>query len=413
MKYDTKLFINKSILIHGDKYDYSLVEYKNLKSKIDIICKTHGVFKQTPSKHLIGRGCQICGGTKLLSTDEFITKSNNKHNFKYDYSLTDYIDSHTSVKIICKEHGVFEQLPYVHMNGCGCSICGIKKNNFLDKAKKKYGNKYDYLTEYKNNYTKIKFKCCKHGEIEQFPQLHLKSGCVLCNRQNVFISKSNVIHNNKYNYSLVNYVNKTSKIKIICPLHGEFEQEPMYHIRGNGCKKCADDTKRLSTDIFIKKAKMIHNDKYDYSNVNYIDTFTKVKVICEKHGVFNIKPNEHVSGSKRGCPYCSESIGEKNIHQFLKDKNINFRRQEKFDNCKNILKLSFDFYLPDYNICIEYDGIQHFESIKYFGGIKKLICTKINDDIKNDFCEKSKIKLIRIKYNEDIFEKLKIELQNI
>ena len=89
------------------------------------------------------------------------------------------------------------------------------------------------------------------------------------------------------------------------------------------------------------------------------------------------------------------------ISLFLEENNIKFDRQHRFDNCKYKRKLPFDFYLPKYNICVEYDGIQHFESIKYFGGDKKLKYTKINDEIKTKFCNNNKIRLIRIKYNQD------------
>ena len=412
MKYDNNWFIDKSKILHGNKYDYSLVDYKNLRSKVKIICPMHGEFNQMPEKHLKGRGCIYCAKTRKLNTEIFIERSNKKHNFYYNYSLVDYKNSHTKVKIICPKHGEFEQLPYVHINGSGCIKCGLR-NDFIKDVNIKYNNKYDYsLTDYKNTYTKVKFICPKHGEFEQFPQSHIDNGCILCKREKRFIEKSNNIHKNKYDYSLVNYVDKHERIKIICPIHGEFEQEPMYHIRGNGCKKCADDKKKLSTEKFIEKARKIHGNKYDYSLVDYKDAFSKIKIICSIHGIFKITPNDHINGKRRGCPICHESYGEKEIAKILKNANIKFERQKKFENCKNILALSFDFYLPKHNYCIEYDGIQHFVPIKYFGGITKLKNTIINDNIKTEYCLKNNIKLIRIKYNEDIFQKIKNELSD-
>lgn len=414
MIYNTDWFVNKSKSIHGDKYDYSLVEYKNNRIKVKIICFDHGVFEQTPDKHLRKKGCPICGGTKKLSLDEFIERANDIHNNYYNYSFVQYKNAHTKIKIICPKHGSFEQVPYSHLNGNGCKKCAPNINNFIEIAKNTHNNKYDYsLTNYKNIYTRVKIICPKHGEFDQFPQSHIKIGCVLCNRENIFIESSKSIHNNKYDYSLVNYKDKYTKVKIICPVHGEFEQEPIYHIRGNSCKKCSDDSKKLNTEIFIKKAKDIHGEKYDYSLVNYYSTFDKVKIICPTHGIFEQKPNDHINGTKRGCPICRESVGEKTIAKILKENNIKFERQKKFENCKNILSLSFDFYLLDYNYCIEYDGIQHFEPIKYFGGNEKLKNTKTNDNIKTEYCIKNKIRLIRIKYDDDIFQKMNDELSLI
>jgi len=414
-KLTTQEFIEKSNIVHNYKYDYSLVDYKNNRTDVKIICPEHGEFKQKPDKHINEKhGCQICGGTLKLTTKKFIKKSEDIHGNKYDYSLVDYKGSHNEVKIICPIHGKFEQLPYVHLEGCGCQLCGITKNDFIKNSKKIHNYKYDYsLTNYTNSYTKVKIICPIHGEFEQFPQAHLDFGCTLCNKQENFIQKSKIKHNNKYDYSLVDYVSKYNEVKIICPVHGEFEQEPVYHIRGNGCKKCADDKKKSNTEFFIKKAKKLHENKYDYSLVDYIGVFNKVKIICSKHGIFQLTPNDHINCNKRGCPYCKESKGENIIFKYLIKNNIFFRRQEKFEKCINKLKLSFDFYLPTHKICIEYDGIQHYESIDYFGGDKKLKNTKINDNIKTNFCSNNNIKLIRIKYDEDISEKLNNELSDI
>jgi very-short-patch-repair endonuclease len=414
MLYDNNWFINKSKTIHDDKYDYSLVDYKSLRTKVKIICIKHGEFEQTPEKHFRNRGCPYCGGSMRLSLSNFIKRSNQIHNNYYNYTLVDYKNSHTKVKILCTKHGEFEQVPYAHLNGSGCNKCSTNVNNFIQIANKKHKNKFDYsLTNYKNIYTKVEIICPKHGKFEQFPQSHIDVGCVLCTREDSFIKKSKIRHNSKYDYSVVNYKDKYTKVKIICPVHGEFEQAVIYHMRGSGCKSCSDDDKKLDTNTFIEKSKKIHGNKYDYSLVKYSGTFNKVKIICETHGEFNLTPNDHINGTKRGCSFCNESTGEKQIAKILKENNIIFNRQQKFDECVNILKLSYDFYLPNYNLCIEYDGIQHFLPIEYFGGDKKLKKTKINDDIKTNFCIKNDIKLIRIKYTEDVLQKLKTELLEI
>lgn len=346
------LIINKFKKVHGDKYDYSLVNYRNSNTKVEIICRKHGMFKQTPSSHLSGRGCPLCYGTPRKDKNDFLNNCKIVHNNKYDYSLVDYKGAHYKIKIICPIHGEFEQVARSHLRGNGCPKCAG-----LDK-----------------------------GTNEKF------------------IKISNKIHNNKYDYSLINYKNNKSVIKIICPIHGEFEQRAIDHMSGSGCSKCSKKF-RYNKETFILKSKEIHNNKYLYDFVNYKNNKTHVKLICPKHGEFMVRPDNHIN-SKNGCPVCSESIGERDASLFLIKNNIKYKRYKTFENCKNINVLSFDFYLPDYNTCIEYDGMQHFKPIKYFGGIEYLKLQKIKDQIKNNYCLDNNIQLIRIRYNENIEEKL-------
>ena len=121
-------FINKSNLIHKNKYDYSLIEYKDSKSKISIICKRHGVFNQTPNSHMSGKGCPECGNNQKVSNNDFIKRCSLLHKNKYDYSLTNYISKNRPVKIICKEHGVFELTPQSHFfKRVGCAVDRLVK----------------------------------------------------------------------------------------------------------------------------------------------------------------------------------------------------------------------------------------------------------------------------------------------
>ena len=129
-----------------------------------------------------------------------------------------------------------------------------------------------------------------------------------------------------------------------------------------------------------------------------------MKIICKTHGIFEQEPRHHTTGE--GCPFCKKSKGEKFIKKYLTLKNINYISQKTFDGCKNIKQLYFDFYLPDYNTCIEYDGEFHFKSIKYFGGDERLKQQQKRDNIKNIYCKDKNINLYRIKYNENIEEKL-------
>jgi len=277
--------------------------------------------------------------------------------------------------------------------------------DFIKKAKEVYGDKYDYsLVNYKNNKTNIKIIC--DGKIyEQSPKSHLKGINFKFLTKAEFIEKAKIIHNNKYNYSLVEFEHSSDYIKIICPTHGIFEQRLEGHLRKDGCNKCAIEDRTLTTEEFIKRSKKVHSDKYDYSLVNYIGAHNKIKIICKDHGIFKQTPNSHVLNNQ-GCPICNENKGEKEIRLFLIDKNIKYKPQKRFNDCKNIKCLPFDFYLPEYNICVEYDGEQYYKSVNYFGGEDGLLYRQQNDKIKNEYCKNNNIRLIRIRYDEDIAEKL-------
>ncbi|MCK9447291.1 hypothetical protein M0Q50_10610 [bacterium] len=217
-----------------------------------------------------------------------------------------------------------------------------------------------------------------------------------------FVDMSINTHKNKYDYSLVEYINNRTKIKIICPIHGIFEQYAGSHIRGFGCSKCA--MCHVSNNIeFIEKSRKINNNKYTYDNVEYVNAHTKVIVTCQLHGDFLVSPNKHLSGS--GCPICCDSKSEKIITKYLSDNNKIYERQKKFVDCKNIKCLPFDFYLPKINTCIEFDGEQHY--IKHnIWGEEKLKRTQIHDQIKNIYCVENNIKLLRISYKENIIDKI-------
>lgn len=282
---------------------------------------------------------------------------------------------------------------------------------FIEDAKNIHGDRYDYsLVDYKNNATKVKIICSIHGEFEQKTNTHLKSGCRLCffdslkNNTINFIKRAKEIHGDKYDYSLVDYKTAIINIKIICSKHGVFEQKPYIHLKGCNCPECFIESKRNNTIDFIKKANEIHNNKYDYSLVDYKTAHKKVKIICKDHGIFEITPHNH--NHEKGCPKCKKSKNEIFIENYLSENNINYVAQKRFDKCKHKKKLPFDFYLPDYNICIEYDGQQHYNSISCWGGDKVFIETKIRDEIKNEYCKNNNIRLIRIKFDENILEKL-------
>ena len=338
---------------------------------------------------------------------EFIENATKIHGNKYDYSKVVYINAKTKVCIICHEHGEFWQSPNKHLTGCGCPSCVGKNKNekyFLDETKKIHGDKYDYSkVEYVNWDTKVCIICPEHGEFWQSPSKHInrKHKCPKCsNRAKLtteeFIERAKKIHKNKYDYSKVEYKNMSTKVCIICPEHGEFWQIAGIHLCGVGCSKCNGGVKITKND-FIEKSKNVHGDKYDYSKVEYINAKTKVCVICPEHGDFLIRPDHHMNGV--GCNKCVKSKCEVEIEKFLKKHNIKYEAQKEFDWLVNHKKMRLDFYLPDYNVAIECQGIQHFEPVDYAGKGKKwateLFKENINrDSIKKKLCDENNVKIV-------------------
>jgi very-short-patch-repair endonuclease len=219
--------------------------------------------------------------------------------------------------------------------------------------------------------------------------------------QKEFELKANEIHNNKYKYG--NYISNKIPIDIYCPIHGKFEQRPDAHLyQKQECPKCKPNHKRYTKDEIIKKCNTIHNNKYNYPD-EYLGMNKNWNIICKIHGSFPQKISNHIH-LKHGCPKCkNKSIGESEVRKFLQKNNIKFEEQKKFKDCVDKKMLPFDFYLKSLNICIEYDGIQHFDEKSKFYSTKLIY----HDKIKTNYCKENNIKLIRIKYSDSIEEKLK------
>jgi len=348
---------------------------------------------------------------KKLTTEEYIKKARLVHGDKYGYSLVEYVGRDHKVKIICEKHGVFEQNAGNHLSRCECPECANEINpnikmdakTFIEKARLVHGDKYDYsLIKYIKSDENVVIVCPKHGEYLQKPKNHLCGyGCQKCAGKNRstddYIYEAKLVHGDKYDYSLVNYKDTITKIKIVCCDHGMFTIRPSEHLFGYKCPKC--NKMFVNTKSFIKRAKLVHDDKYDYSLVDYVNAVTKIKIICPKHGTFMQRSGDHLVG--RGCPHCNESKGELVITNYLKTKGFEFIREKKYDNCRGYKRtLPFDFYLPDYNALVEYDGEQHFKPLKYWGGEEGFNRQQINDNIKNEYAKNNNINLLRIRFDE-------------
>jgi len=355
-------FIQKSIIIHGEAYIYSKVDYKTAREEVIIICKLHGDFLQIPSSHLGGAGCKKCSIEYITclknKTIDFIENAIMIHGNKYDYSKVDYINSNTKIIIICKEHGEFEQTPHGHTSGRRCIKCSILSSSkkktkttdkFIKEAKEKHGDTYDYSkVDYKTACEKVIIICKEHGEFCQSPPNHLNgSGCYYCGKiimaqkqtltREEFINKALEMHGSKYDYSKVDYKTACEKVIIICKLHGDFLQIPNSHLNGSGCYYCGKiimaQKQTLTREEFINKSNEIYNNLYDYSKVVYTNNYTKIIIICKEHGEFEQTPQGHTSG--RICIKCSNKYQYTPAEWIIKAKQLH---GDKYNYSKSIYK---------------------------------------------------------------------------
>lgn len=244
-------FIDKAKGIHGDYYDYSKAYAETGKDKTIFICPIHGEFIQTWNNHIYGKsGCSKCKKCYKWTNEEWIEEVSKRHNYKYDYSKTLYTKAKEKVIVIChekdkfgKEHGEFAIRAGNHMSGIGCPKCGKKYNPSTEE----------------------------------------------------WVEQAKQVHNDKYDYSKVNYKNQKSIVTIICPLHGEFKQQAGLHLQGCGCPVCGG-SKPLTTEEWVKRATNTHGNKYDYSESVYVNAKTPVAIKCLQHGMFYQQPYLHVKG---------------------------------------------------------------------------------------------------------------------
>lgn len=303
---------------------------------------------------------------KMQSQNSLIEDFQKVHGSKFDYSLVEYKGCSVKISIICNSCGnIFNSKPYNHKNGSGCPYCKGKNisnaktktlESFLLKQKEIHGYKYEYIDGYQNRRSKIRLKCIECGEIfiqEARSHIDSKHGCPSC------------------------AIKRVAK------------------------EKCKD------IETFEKQCSEKHLGRYRYFQ-DYVECREKIKIECITcNNVFYQTASSHLY-QLCGCPECNFSKGELEISKILKFYNISYCSQKSFDGCRNIEKLIFDFYLPEYNICIEYDGEQHFTWLKGYISIDKFERTKENDSIKDNYCLENNIKLIRIHYKD--YKNIKIIL---
>ena len=250
-------FIEEYRAKHGDFYDYSQVRYLGCHTKITLICPNHGTFEITPNHHISGGGCRKCFEERWRkTTDEraaqirkpqyqFVEESRAKHGDFYDYSQVRYLNTRTKVTLICPDHGNFEITPGHHLMGVGCGKCFEERRG---------------------------------------------------HSQDAILVKFRKVHGDRYSYDKVVYSRIDKQVTIVCSTHGDFQQTPAVHLRGCGCAQCALEQQGLTTKDFIVKAKSKYGNKYDYSKACYINARTKIVILCPEHGNFEQTPTAHLRG---------------------------------------------------------------------------------------------------------------------
>lgn len=271
---------------------------------------------------------------------------------------------------------------------------------------------FTFITEYQQYNKPIKVKCKKCGIItNKYPSLILQGSCREClsikglndifqarKTHEQFLKEATIVHGNNFSYP-EEYKGYSKKILIKCNLCNTLTHTtPSIHLRRVKCKNCVLISQTKTIEQFENECKKIHDDRYEYFQ-DYKTAKQKIKVKCKQcETIFYQRSGSHWEGY--GCLKCSSSKGELKIRYFLEKHNINYIYEHSFPDCKNTRVLSFDFYVPKYNTCIEYDGIQHFEPIPHWGGNARFNQIKISDNIKNEYCMNNDIRLIRISYKD-------------
>lgn len=422
-------FIDKMKSIHEDRVGFDKVPddgseiYKT--SRVDLYCKVCDMYyNQEVFYSLKGNKHKGCKASSLrLTKESFIAKAKERYGDAYDYDKVIYTEKYIPVTILCKKCNVwFDQKPELHLSGNGHPNCpnrvkinkpkpnGPKKfvrtlEDFIAKARSIHGDRYDYSkVDYVDSRVNVKIICSIHGEFEQSPHSHLKGhNCYLCGRashkdkvtktQDEFIKLAKEIHGDKYDYSKTKYTTTYNKVIIGCPVHGDFEVRADGHLK-YGCARCGADAIMHTTESFIKRAKELHGDRYDYSKSVYEHSTKPITIICKEHGEFTQVASEHIRSRAPGCGVCATSLGEKLIFDILKQNNINFIKEYKLGRTN----YRYDYYLTDLNILLEYDGLQHYKPIPFFGGMKYYEYIRNNDSIKTTLAETHNIPLVRITY---------------
>ena len=412
-----------------------LENYKDSHTPILHLCKKHNVeWKSIPTNVLKGKGCPKCRGEKisnsLYKSHEWYAEELKRHNL-YLKVIEEYSGMHVSIKHYCIKHNEYwETTPENALKSCGCPKCkneirreamGMTHEEYIKEISIKRPD-IEVVGKYINMKTKIVHRCLNHDFLwETSPENILKGcGCPKCRGEkisnNLSLSHEDYVEELKIiNPNIIvldKYKNNHTQILHKCIIHDfEWKTSPASVLQGCGCPICKGEkignNLRKTHIQYIEEVQLINPSIMVLGK--YIDAVTPILHKCLKDGhEWYACPSNILSGY--GCPICKESKGERKIRLWLNDHNIEYIQQAPFEDCIDKRPLPFDFYLPTYNSCIEYDGEQHYFPIEYFGGEEYFKYVQYHDKIKNEYCKNNGILLLRIPYYK--FQNIKEELNN-
>lgn len=333
----------------------------NLDSKLNIRCPEHGPFTQSLRQLRIATTpCPKCRNqAATLTTAEFVKRAKAKFGSRFDYSQTHYVNGQTRVTIRCPKHGPFQQFPHTHLRGgggcSGCKVGRLSTDEFISRSKELFPGRYTYArTEFRTLAEPVTITCRKHGDFAQLGSSHFASheGCPRCqelNRnplgksslsarsrsagsellkkrltQTEFLKRSREVHGRRYSYTRANYRTQYDPVLVTCRMHGDFPVRPSNLWKGSGCPECARAEKgksiRLSPKEFTARARMVHGQRYDLSQLNYTTAKSRVTPSCRTHGEWSVLPQNFLKGT--GCPACAKSERQRSLNQSSRIKNI-------------------------------------------------------------------------------------------
>ena len=406
----------------GNEYTF-LEPYVNADTKLRVKHNKCGNIYKVKPHEFLGRHntrCPYCYGNTKKTDTQFKQKVFELVGSEYTF-LDSYVNARTKIKVKHNKCGnIYEVQPCVFLQGHGCPYCyDARKTNtqFQQEVYNLVGNEYTFLDTYVNNHTKLMVKHNKCGNVyEVRPNSFLRGNrCPCCNsrargqsqrKTNVqFKQEVKNLVGDEYTF-LDTYVNANIKIKVKHNKCGNiYEVQPCVFLQGHGCPQCAVKSQKKTDAQFKKEVKNLVGDEYKFLD-SYQDAHTKLRVKHTKCGnTYEVKPNAFLYGSR--CPYCNNPKGEVIINKILDSFNINYEPQKTFDDLKDIGLLSYDFYIPDQNILIEYQGRQHYQPVDYFGGEAQFKVQQKHDKLKSDYAKGNGYKLIAVPYTEDTFSKIK------
>ena len=371
-------FERRARAAHGDRYNLSPARYKTQYDKVVVGCAEHGNFSILPFNLWNGSGCPVCalrenGLAHRVTPETYMRRIAEVHGERYDHSLVQYQRMHDPITVVCRNHGPFTPSAVNHLMGRGCPKCGGES-----------------------------------AATVRTPKLVLSADEVL--------SRFRVAHGDRYDYLTMEYEHSNRHVRIVCKDHGAFLQAPRNHWLGKGCPDCGREATAaqqvLTTTEIVRRFRLLHGDRYDYSQTKYHRFAQPVEIICREHGVFRQKPQAHLEG--KGCPQCSQSSGEARAAAWLRSRNIDFEvefpvripvpgGQTRWGR--------FDLFLPDFDVFVEIDGPHHFAPVRYAGmsgedALRVHEATLRRDKIKDGWAASCGFAVIRVRWDSDIEESL-------